>query len=95
MLVNIIKIKNKFNISVYIFFLFFLIIFAKFSTISVNANTYKITDLEISEPYDNNFNKDLVIDAAFKKAFERIILKITTIKKNEIGNLTNLKLFTV
>ena len=91
MLVNIIKIKNKFNISVYIFFLFFLIIFAKFSTISVNANTYKITDLEISEPYDNNFNKDLVIDAAFKKAFERIILKITTIKKNEIGNLTNLK----
>ena len=91
MFVNIFKIKNKFNISVYIFFLFFLIIFAKFSTISVNANTYKITDLEISEPYDNNFNKDVVIDTAFKKAFERIILKITTIKKNEIGNLTNLK----
>ena len=90
-MVNIIKIKNKFNISVYIFFLFFLIIFAKFSTISVNANTYKITDLEISEPYDNNFNKDVVIDTAFKKAFERIILKITTIKKNEIGNLNNLK----
>ena len=91
MLVNIIKIKNKFNISVYIFFIFFLIIFAKFSTIDASANTYKITNLEISEPYDNNFNKDVVIDRAFRKAFEQIILKITTLKKNEIEYLTNLK----
>ena len=83
-MVNIIKIKNKFNISVYIFFIFFLIIFAKFSTIIAKANSYKITDLEISQPYDNNFNKDVVIDKAFKKAFERIILKITTLKENEI-----------
>ena len=88
---NIIKIKNKSNISVYIFFLFFLIIFTKFSTINVNANTYKITDLEISKPYDNNFNKEFVIDAAFLKAFEQLILKITTIEKSEIKRLSNLK----
>ena len=68
-----------------------MIIFAKFSTITAKANTYKITDLEISQPYDNNFNKDVVIDKAFKKAFERIILKITTLKENEIEYLTNLK----
>ena len=90
-MINIIKIKNKFNISVYIFFLFFLIFFTKFSTIEANANTYKITDLEISKPYDNNFNKEAVIDMAFKKAFTQIVLKITTLKKNEIENLTNLK----
>ena len=91
MFANIIKIKNKSNISVYIFFLFFLIIFTKFSTINVNANTYKITDLEISKPYDNNFNKEAVIDTAFEKAFEQLILKITTIEKSEIKRLSNLK----
>ena len=68
-----------------------MIIFTKFSTIAAKANTYKITDLEITQPYDNNFNKDVVIDKAFKKAFERIILKITTLKENEIEYLTNLK----
>ena len=66
-------------------------IFTKFSTISVKANTYKIEDLEISKPYDNNFNKEAVIDTAFEKAFELIILKITTIEKDEINKLINLK----
>ena len=85
------KKKYKFNILFYILFLFFLIIFIKFSTISANANTYKIVNLEISKPYDNNFNKETVIDMAFKKAFEQLILKITTIQKKEINNLINLK----
>ena len=91
MFVNIFKIKNKFNISVYIFFLFFLIIFAKFSTIEASANTYKIADLEISKPYDKNFNKEKIIDIAFEKAFQQLILRITTIEKNQIKKLSNLK----
>ena len=88
---NILKKKNKFDFIIYILFLFFIIFFTKFSTSVANANTYKIADLEISKPYDNNFNKDVVIDKAFKKAFERIILKITTLKENEIEYITNLK----
>ena len=73
-------------------FLFFLIFFIKFSTINANANTYKIVDLEISKNYDNNFNKEKVIDIAFKKAFEELILKITTLKwRTNKKNLTNLK----
>ncbi len=91
MFVNIFKIKNKFNISVYIFFLFFLIIFAKFSTIEASANTYKIADLEISKPYDKNFNKEEIIDIAFEKAFHQLILRITTIEKNQIQKLSSLK----
>ena len=83
--------KKKFNISIYILFLFFIIFFTKFSTSIANANTYKISDLEISKPYDNNFNKDTVIDEAFEKAFEQIILKITTLDKNNISRLRNLK----
>ena len=84
---NILKKKNKFDLVIYILFLFFIIFFTKFSTSVANANTYKIVDLEISKPYDNNFNKEVVID----EAFEQIVLKITTLKKNEINNLINIK----
>ena len=85
------KKKYKFNISFYILFLFFIIFFIKFSTVNANANTYKVLDLEISKTYDNNFNKEEVIDIAFKKAFEELILRITTTDGEEINKLTNLK----
>jgi len=85
------KKKYKFNISFYILFLFFIIFFIKFSTVNVNANTYKVVDLKISKTYDNNFNKEEVIDIAFKKAFEELILRITTTDGEKISKLTNLK----
>ena len=88
---NIFKKKYKFNVLFYILFLFFLIIFIKFSTINAKANTYKVLDLEISETYDNDFNKEAVIDKAFKKAFEELILRITTTNKGQVSKLTNLK----
>ncbi len=90
-MLNTFKKKNIFNGLIYILFLFFLIFFTKFSTTSANANVYKVVDLEISKPYDNNFNKEEVIDLAFKKAFEQIILRITTLRKNKISSLGNLK----
>ena len=90
-MINFIKNKYKFINLIYIFFLFFLIFFIKFSTTNVNANTYKVLDLEISKTYDNDFNKEVVIDMAFKKAFEQIILRITTLDKEKVGKLTNIK----
>ena len=90
-MLNTIKKKNKFRFSIYILFLFFLIFFNKFSTTSANANAYKITDLEISEPYNNNFNKEKVIDLAFKKAFEQILLKTTVLKEHDLKKLINIK----
>ena len=85
------KYKYKFNISFYILFLFFIIFFIKFSTISAKANSFKIVELEISKTYNNNFNKEFVIDSAFKNAFEELMLRITTLKSSEINKLTNLK----
>ena len=85
------KKKYKFNISFYILFLFFIIFFIKFSTVNANANTYKVIDLEISKTYDNDFNKEEVIDIAFKKAFEELILRITTENGEQISKITNLK----
>ena len=86
---NTFKKKHKFNISFYILFLFFLIFFIKFSTVDVNANTYKVTNLEISKTYDNDFKKEEVIDIAFKKAFEELILKITTINREKASKLSD------
>ena len=85
------KKKYKCNISFYILFLFFLIFFIEFSTISAKANTYKVTDVEISKTYDNDFNKEEVINIAFKKAFEELILRITTKNRAQVRNLANLK----
>ena len=88
---NTFKKKYKLDIWLYILFLFFLIFFIKFSTTNVNANTYKVLDLEISKTYDNDFNKEAVIDIAFKKAFEELILKITTVDGEKVSKQTNIK----
>jgi len=90
-MLNTLKKKYRFNRSIYILFFIFLIFFIKFSTISAKANSYKIVDLEISKTYDNNFNKEAVIDIAFEKAFEELILRITTLKNEELNQLVNLK----
>ena len=47
--------------------------------------------MEISKPYDKNFNKEEIIDIAFEKAFQQLILRITTIEKNQIKKLSSLK----
>ena len=75
----------------YIFFLSFLIFFIKFSTGKVFAKIYKITELEITEPYDLNFNKDKIIDIAFKRAFEELILTLTTSEYSYLSKNKNLK----
>ena len=72
LMINFFKKKYKFISPIYILFLFFLIFFTKFSTTVTFANTYKIEDLQIAESYDNNFNKENVINTAFEKAFEQI-----------------------
>ena len=72
-------------------FLFFVIFFIKFSTVNANANTYKVVDLEISKTYDNDFNKEAVIDMAFKKAFEELDFKNHTTNEEQVSKLTNLK----
>ena len=67
----------------YIFFLYFVLFFIKFSTLYVYGNIYKIIDLEISEPYELNFNKQNIIDSAFQLAFKELIAKITIFEDNK------------
>ncbi len=65
-------------IKLYIFFFSFVLFINIFFTTNINANTFKITNLEISEPFDLNFNKEQVIDKGFKKAFLELISMVTT-----------------
>tara|TARA_Y100000591_G_scaffold326046_1_gene348027 strand:- start:585 stop:1664 length:1080 start_codon:yes stop_codon:yes gene_type:complete len=57
------------------FFLLFLLIFF-FSTTKSEGKAFKIDNIEISKPFEMNFNKNQVIDEGFKKAFSELILLI-------------------
>ena len=71
--------KNNNNLNkLYIFFFSIVLFINIISTTKLNANLFKITELEISEPFDLNFNKSKVIDKGFKEAFIELLFKITT-----------------
>ena len=85
--------KNKINtLPFYILFIIIFIIFIKFSTEKVLANSYKVSDIEISEPYNLNFSKEKVIDVAFKNAFEELIFTLLTSEYYYLNKDVNIKI---
>ena len=77
------------------FYILSLIIFF-FSTTEVRAKSFEINNIEISEPFENNFDKNRVIDSGFKKAFLELIYQLTksvdyekfeTMKLNKIKSM--------
>ena len=54
---------------VYIFFISFVLFIIIFSTTYLHANSFKVSDIEISSPFTLNFNKNRVIDSGFQKSF--------------------------
>ena len=84
--------KKKINtFSFYILFLIIFIIFIKFSTEKVLANSYKVSDIEISEPYNLNFSKEKVIDVAFENSFEELIFTLVTSEYYYLNKDVNIK----
>ncbi len=86
---------NNLN-KLYIFFFYF-VLFININSISkASANLFKINDLEISEPFSVKFNKEKVINRAFKDAFNVLVSMITTssdqkkIKKTSINTVKTL-----
>ena len=84
--------KKVFKIFLYNFFLLIFIYLFLFSTNQVYANTYKIENIEVSEEYNTNFNKDNVIDKAFLSAFKILINKIAISRDYKLLKNQNLKL---
>ena len=74
---------------VYIFFISFVLFIISFSSTYLNANTFRVSDIEISSPFELNFKKSRVIDDGFKTSFSNLISMITTSgDKNKIINIS-------
>ena len=80
----------------YIFFSALSLIIFFFSTEAVKAKSFEINDIEISQPFEINFDKNKVIDLGFKNAFFELIYslikssdfeKIDSVKLNEIKSM--------
>jgi hypothetical protein len=72
-----------------LFFILALNIFF-FSTTKVIAKSFKINDIEISKPFQNNFNKNIAIDNGFNKAFFELIN--TLVKSSDFEKIDKIKL---
>ena len=73
---------------VYIFFISFVLFIIIFSTTYLYANTFRISDIEISSPFELNFNKNRAIDKGFQVSFFNLLTMITTSgDKNRIKNI--------
>ncbi len=91
-----IKYKNLYLKTLYIFFIFLSLNLFFFSTTNAYGKAFDINNIEISRPFKLDFNKNEVIDEGFKEAFIKlsaIILnsadqkKINFIRLNEIKGL--------
>jgi len=80
----------------YIFFVFVALIIFFFSTAKVEGKAFEINNIEISKPFEINFDKNKVIDNGFRKAFIELIslivnssdkIKINKTKLNEIKGM--------
>ena len=76
--------KKKLQFYLYIFFLILVVIFSKFSTNYAFSKNYIVSNIEIEEFYDLNFEKTKVIDKAFKKAFKNLVFKLVQKKDQKI-----------
>ena len=64
----------------YNFFLFLALINIFFSTEKSHAKTFSINDIEISTPFEINFNKNEIIDKGFSQAYNELILSLVQSK---------------
>ena len=73
----------------YIFFIFLSLNIFFFSTVKSEGKAFDISNIDISRPFEINFNKNEVIDEGFKKAYDLLLSSIVNstdrIKINQIG----------
>ena len=62
----------------YIFFISSVLFIIFFSTANLSANNFKVSDIEISSPFELNFKKSIEIDKGFRASFLNLLYMITT-----------------
>ena len=75
---------KKHSKNLYIFFLFLSLVLFFFSTDKVYAKSFNIKNIEVSKPFEINFDKNKVIDEGFIKAFSELVFLITVSSDHKI-----------
>ncbi len=83
--IKIFKLKN-----LYIYFLVLALLNIFFSTAKANTKIFSIDDIEISTPFEINFDKNEIIEEGFVQAFNELILSI--IKSKDQSKLDKISL---
>jgi hypothetical protein len=74
--------------NVYIFFISFALFKIIFSTTYLQANNFKVSNVQISSPFELNFKKSKVIDDGFRTSFSNLLSMIATSgDKDKIKNI--------
>ena len=74
---------------VYILFISYVLFIIFFSTTHLYANTFKVSNIEISSPFELNFKKNAVINEGFQTSFLSLISMVTTSgDKSKIKNIS-------
>ena len=83
--------KKLINLNkLYIFFFSFILLINIICISTSTASSFKIKGLEISEPFDANFNKEKVVNRGFREAFIELISMITTSSDQKKINQTSI-----
>ena len=77
----------------YIFFLVLALNLSFFSTNQVTAKAFLIDEIEISEKLKNNFNKDILINKGFQKAFNDLMSRL--IKSKDLNKTSDISLIEI
>ena len=72
----------------YIFFFFLALLNIFFSTENSNAKTFLISEIEISAPFNDSFDKNEIINESFVKAYNQLIL--STVQSIDAKKLKNI-----
>ena len=76
--------------TLYIFFFFIALNLFFFSTANVSAKSFQVDEIEISEPFKEKFDKNLVIDKGFRNAFFKLINLL--VKSNDFDKVKSIRL---
>tara|TARA_B110000003_G_scaffold261726_1_gene283715 strand:- start:587 stop:1663 length:1077 start_codon:yes stop_codon:yes gene_type:complete len=87
------KFNFKFIIKrLYIHFFILALLNTFFSTDYIQAKNFSINDIEISTPFEINFNKNEIMDEGFVQAFNQLVLSIAQTKDQKKLKKTSLAL---
>jgi hypothetical protein len=84
------KITMHYFKNLYIFFTILALTISFFSTVKVDAKAFKINNIEISKPFENNFNKKDIVNIGFKEAFFDLMTSL--LKSSDLQKINQTKL---